>query len=112
MTTTNGKYDDYFEVDKRPAEYLIDHEIPYSEMSEDELQSVIDLKAEWKSAEAEHQAVLEQNNQALQQIIADNKAAAEKSNEVLQNLVSAAIFDYNQSIKAVNDEQAQQAEEA
>lgn len=112
MTTTNVKHDDDFEVEQRSAEYLIDHEIPYSEMSEAELQSVIDLKAEWKAAEAEHQAVLEQNNQALQQIIADNKAAADKSNEVLQNLVSAALFDYKQSIKAVNDEQAQQTEEA
>lgn len=112
MTTTNGKSDDRLEVGKRTAEYLIDHEIPYSEMSEDELQSVIDLKAEWKAAEAEHQAVLEQNNQALQQIIADNRAAADKSNEVLQNLVSAALFDYEQSVKAVNDEQAQQAKEA
>lgn len=110
--TTNGKHDDYFEVDKRSAEYLIDHEIPYSEMSEDELQSVIDLKAEWKAAEAVHQAVLEQNNQALQQIIADNKAAAEKSNEVLQNLVSAALFDYEQSVKGANNEPTQQAEEA
>lgn len=108
MTTANVKHDDDFEVEQRTAEYLIDNEIPYSEMSENELQSVIDLKAEWKATEAEHQAVLEQNNQALQQIIADNKAAAEKSNEVLQNLVSAAIFDYSQSIKAVNDEQAQQ----
>ena len=112
MTTTNGKYDDYFEVDRRPAKYLIDHETPYSEMSEEELQSVIDLKAEWKAAEAEHQAALEQNNQALQQIIADNKAAAEKSNEVLQNLVSAALFDYRQSVKEANDEPTQQTEEA
>nr|DAP45709.1 MAG TPA: hypothetical protein [Bacteriophage sp.] len=101
MTTTNVKHND-FEVEQRSAEYLIDHEIPYSEMSEAELQSVIDLKAEWKAAEAEHQAVLEQNNQALQQIIADNKAAAEKSNEVLQNLVSAALFDYEQSVKEAN----------
>ena len=111
MTTTNGKHDD-FEVEQRSAEYLIDHEIPYSEMSEAELNSVIELKSEWKAAEAERQKVIEQNQKALDQIISDNKAAAEKSNEVLQNLVSAALLDYNQSIKAVNDEQAQQAEEA
>ena len=91
MTTSNGVYDDYFEVDERPAEYLIDQEIPYSEMTESELESVI----AYREQIARRDAVFEQEQTAraesMKTAVAAHEQAAKSAEDTLNKLVEDAL---------------------
>lgn len=79
----------------RTINELID--LPYSEMTEDEIALVVEFKAEIKARDAEHEARME----ALQRTMAENAAAnreiAQKADALLTELTAHAVERYKEA---------------
>lgn len=73
----------------RDINQLID--LPYSEMTEEEIEIVIAAKAEQKARDDEYEKRMQLAKETSDQIIAIHKEAAEHSQNVLDQLVANAM---------------------
>lgn len=73
----------------RDINQLID--LPYSEMTDEEIEIVIAAKAAQKAREEEHEKRMQIAKETSDQIIAIHKEAAEHSQNVLDRLVANAM---------------------
>lgn len=99
------------ETEQRSAEELINNSVAYSDMTDEELESVIALKAEWKARDLAHEQAAQERSAVLQEIAATAQKQAETNEAVLNALVSNALDSYNTSLEEVKNEQAKQAAE-
>lgn len=97
---------------QRSAEELVDQGVAYADMTEEELSSVIELRASWKARDIAHSETQQARHEAMQAIVESANKAAEESKQVLDTLVSIAMDSYKASVKEVEDEQEKQAAEA
>lgn len=79
------------EVGERTAEHLIDNLIPYSDMTEDEINRVILYKANVIANEEKYIKQQEEFNAQMQQIIDNQKEIAQQSQTTFDNLVKKAL---------------------
>lgn len=68
---------------------LID--LPYSEMTEEEIERVVEYKAEIKARDAEHKARMDALHETMQENIAIHRNMAETSETLLNDLTAHAI---------------------
>lgn len=98
----------------RAAKDIIDRGIPFSECTEEELQAVIELKAQWKADDEANKAVIqaiadasaakvEADREQSEKAIAETKAAMEWAMKMYESTVSAG-----REVKT-NDEQEDEA---
>lgn len=99
-------------AEQRSAEDLINNGVAYSDMTEEEIASVVALRASWKARDLAHEQEAQERSAALQEVVATAKAAAEESKAILDKLVSNAMDSYTASVEEVNSEQEKQATEA
>ena len=79
----------------RTIDELID--LPYSEMTEEEIALVVDFKAEVKARDAQHAARMEAIQESIAENAAVHRAMAEKADDLLTKLTEHAIEQYNEA---------------
>ena len=94
---------------QRDVETLVDRKIPYSEMTEDEIESVIEYRAGILSDESSYQERMSANDTVMQ--IAANRfdAVADRAEAMLSDSANDAMERLNSAVKyakEVRDEQA------
>lgn len=75
---------------KRSAEYIVDHEVPLSDLTEDELDRLVEYRASLKVRDVEYQETMEAMNAAQAEIIAIHENAATDAKAVLNKLIEQA----------------------
>lgn len=78
------------EKGQRTAEYIVDHEVPLTDLTEDELNLLVDYKAEIKKRDAAYQEQMEALKSAQEKIIAGHAQASANAAEVLDLLIAKA----------------------
>lgn len=73
---------------------LID--LPYSEMTEDEIALVVEFKANIKARDAEHEARMEALHESMAESAAANREIAQKADALLTELTAHAIERYKE----------------
>lgn len=76
-------------TEPRTIDQLID--LPYSEMTEEEIELVVNYKAEVKARDESYQAQIDAVNEAMQTMIQANQEIADANNSTLNALVSDAL---------------------
>lgn len=92
-------------TETRSAKYLIDHNISFSDMTESEIESVIELKAEWKTRDFLYEKEQKEKAEALSQIVEIHKTQAEKYEQALNELTKNALEAYKNTLEKVQNEQ-------
>lgn len=82
----------------RTAEYIIDHGIPLSECSENELNAVIEYRAQVKAREAVFQQQIKEAQEANAKIVASSAASAAKFADQLAQIKDHALKAYETSV--------------
>ena len=82
----------------RTAEYILDHGIPFSECSENELNSVIEYRAQVKARSAVFQKQMEEMQAANRKIIESSAASAQKFADQLAHIRDQALANYVKSV--------------
>ena len=82
----------------RTAEYIIDHGIPLSECNENELNAVIEYRANVKAREAVFQQRIKEAQEANAKIIASSAASAAKFAAQLEQIKDNALKTYEASV--------------
>ena len=82
----------------RTAEYIIDHGIPLSECNENELDAVIDYRAQVKAREAVFQQQIKEAQEANAVLIASSAASAAKFADQLAQIKDHALKVYESSV--------------
>lgn len=82
---------------ERTAEYIVDHEVPLSDLTEDELDRLVEYRAELKVRDQEYQETIDAMNAAQEEIIAIHENAAGSAKAVLNKLIEQA---YNGGVQA------------
>lgn len=82
----------------RTAEYIIDHGIPLSECNENELNAVIEYRAQVKAREAVFQQQIKEAQEANARIAASSAASAAKFADQLAQIKDHALKAYEASV--------------
>ena len=82
----------------RTAEYIIDHGIPLSECNENEINAVIEYRANVKAREAVFQQRIKETQEANAKIIASSAACAAKFADQLAQIKDHALKAYEASV--------------
>lgn len=82
----------------RTAEYILDHGIPLSECNENELNAVIEYRAQIKAREAVFQQQIKEAQEANAKIIASSAASAAKFADQLEQIKDHALKTYEASV--------------
>lgn len=82
----------------RTAEYILDHGIPLSECNENELNAVIEYRAQIKAREAVFQQQIKEMQVANAKIVASSAASAAKFADQLAQIKDHALANYEKSV--------------
>lgn len=82
----------------RTAEYIIDHGVPLSECNENELDAVIEYRAQVKARSAVFQKQMEEMRAANQKIIESSAASAQKLADQIAQIRDQALANYEKSV--------------
>ena len=82
----------------RTAEYILDHGIPLSECNENEINAVIDYRAQIKAREKVFQQQIKEAQEANAKIIASSAASAAKFADQLAQIKDNALKSYEASV--------------
>ena len=82
----------------RAAKYIIDHGVPLSECNENELNAVIEYRAQVKAREAVFQQQIKEAQEANAKIIASSAASAAKFADQLAQIKDHALKAYEASV--------------
>lgn len=82
----------------RTAEYILDHGIPLSECNENELNAVIEYRAQIKARESIFQKQIKEAQEANAKIVASSAASAAKFADQLAQIKDHAIKAYESSV--------------
>lgn len=82
----------------RTAEYILDHGIPLSECNENELNAVIEYRAQIKAREAVFQQQIKEAQEANAKIVASSAASAAKLADQLAQIKDHALKAYEMSV--------------
>lgn len=82
----------------RTADYIIDHGIPLSECNENELNAVVEYRAQVKAREAVFQQQIKEAQEANAKIIASSAANAAKFADQLAQIKAHALKAYETSV--------------
>lgn len=82
----------------RTAEYIVDHGIPLSECNENELNEVIEYRAQVKARETVFQQQIKEAQEANAKIVASSAASAAKFAAQLEQLKDHALKAYESSV--------------
>lgn len=82
----------------RTAEYILDHGIPLSECNENELNAVIEYRAQIKAREAVFQQQIKEAQEANEKIVASSAASAAKFADQLAQIKDHALKSYESSV--------------
>lgn len=82
----------------RTAEYILDHGIPLSECNENELNAVIEYRAQTKAREAVFQQQIKEAQEANAKIVASSAASAAKLADQLAQIKDHALKSYEASV--------------
>lgn len=82
----------------RTAEFIIDHGIPLSECNENELNAVVEYRAQVKAREAAFQQQIKEAREANAKIIASSAASAAKFADQLSQIKDHALKAYEASV--------------
>lgn len=82
----------------RTAEYILDHSIPLSECNENELNAVVEYRAQVKAHEAVFQQQIKEAQEANAKIIASSAASAAKFADQLAQIKDHALKAYESSV--------------
>lgn len=82
----------------RTAEYILDHGIPLSECNENELNAVIEYRAQIKAREAVFQQQIKEMRNANVKIVASSAASAAKFADQLAQIKDHALKAYEASV--------------
>ena len=83
----------------RSAEYIIDHDIPLNELTEVELESVIELKAEWRARDNDYLQAQKERAEAMADIIRTHAELAQKQEDLVTTLASEALASYKKTLE-------------
>ena len=84
----------------RTAEYIIDHGIPLSECNDNEINAVVEYRAQVKAREAVFQQQIKAAQDANAKIIASSAASAAKFADQLAQIKDHALKAYEASVTA------------
>lgn len=82
----------------RPAEYILDHGIPLSECNENELNAIIEYRAQIKARGAVFQQQIKEAQEANAKIVASSAASAAKLADQLAQIKDHALKAYESSV--------------
>lgn len=82
----------------RTAEYILDHGIPLSECNENELNAVVEYRAQVKARSAVFQKQMEEMQAANRKIIESSAASAQKLADQLAQIKDQALANYEKSV--------------
>lgn len=82
----------------RTAEYILDHGIPLSECNDNELDAVIEYRAQVKARSAVFQKQMEEMQAANRKIIESSAASAQKFADQLSQIKDRALAAYEKSV--------------
>lgn len=82
----------------RTAEYIVDHGVPLSECNENELNAVIEYRAQVKARETVFQQQIKEAQEANAKIVASSAASAAKFAAQLEQLKDHALKAYESSV--------------
>lgn len=82
----------------RTAEYILDHGIPLSECNENELNAVVEYRAQVKARSAVFQKQMEEMQAANRKIIESSAASAQKFADQLAQIKDQALANYEKSV--------------
>lgn len=82
----------------RTAEYILDHGIPLSECNENELDAVVEYRAQVKARGAVFQKQMEEMQAANRKIIESSAASAQKFADQLAQIKDQALANYEKSV--------------
>lgn len=82
----------------RTAEYIVDHGIPLSECNENELNEVVEYRAQVKARETVFQQQIEEAREANAKIVASSTASAAKFADQLAQIRNHALEAYEASV--------------
>lgn len=82
----------------RTSEYIIDHGIPLSECNENELNAVIEYRAQIKAREAVFQQQIKEAQEANAKIVASSAEIAAKFADQLSQIKDHALKSYEASV--------------
>ena len=82
----------------RTAEYILDHGIPLSECSENELKAVIEYRAQIKARETVFQQQIKEAQEANAKIVASSAESAQKFADQLSQIKDHALKAYKASV--------------
>lgn len=82
----------------RTAEYILDHGIPLSECNENELNAVVEYRAQAKAREAVFQQQIKEAQEANAKIVASSAASAAKFADQLAQIKEHALKAYETSV--------------
>lgn len=95
MTTDNAENE---VAADRTAEYILDHGIPLTECNENELNAVVEYRAQVKAREATFQQQIKEAQEASAKIIASSAASAAKFADQLAQIKNHALKAYEASV--------------
>lgn len=82
----------------RTAEYIIDHGVPLSECNDNEINAVVEYRAQVKARSAVFQKQMEEMQAANAKIIASSAASAAKLADQLAQIKNHALKAYEASV--------------
>ena len=82
----------------RTAEYILDHGVPLSECNENELNAVIEYRAQVKARSAVFQKQMKEMQAANQKLIKSSAASAQKFADQLSQIKDHALEAYERSV--------------
>lgn len=82
----------------RTAEYILDHGIPLSECNENEINAVIEYRAQIKAREAMFQQQIKEAQEMNAKIVASSAASAAKFADQLAQIKDHALKAYESSV--------------
>lgn len=82
----------------RTAEYILDHGIPLSECNENELNAVVEYRAQVKARGAVFQQQIKEAQEANAKIVASSAASAAKLADQLAQIKNHALKAYEASV--------------
>lgn len=84
----------------RTAVYILDHGIPLSECNENELEAVVEYRAQIKAREAVFQRQIKEAQEANAKIVASSAASAAKLADQLAQINDHALKAYEMSVNS------------
>lgn len=91
MTTESNIIEPETNIEPRSPEYLIDNFIPYSEMTDEEIEGVIEYRAVIKARDAEYEMRMAEHSAAMQEMIAANVKVAQDCRDSFNALVANIV---------------------